>query len=293
MRIARRHREASGYAAPVVVVNAAAGGSGLVAEPRQGTWRVGHRGATPRLYDAAVDALDAAIAAAVERYPVRPEIWLYWHQGEADLETAEEAYADALDELCSSLRDHLGDPGIPFTAGAWCRRRTPRRPCAGSTSNSPPGWSTPPTPTAIRNGGDDLETGAVHYVREAAERLGDAMFDASRRAAIASAASVPHKPSTSVSSTSAGRSGCGGRRPCAAGRASSCSTRSTAAGWTTVPREVPCALDEQIAGVPGALHRRAGRDRAWRSPVGVHDPRRRRHALTRPTSAHLKENELA
>ncbi len=105
----------------------------------------------------------------------------------------------------------------------------------------------------IPNGGDDLETGAVHYVREAAERLGDAMFDASRRAAIASAASVPHKPLDVSVEHVRGSFRVRWSAPLCRWSGFVVQYSIDGGGWTTVPREVPCALDEQIAGVPGAF----------------------------------------
>lgn len=193
-RIARRHREAGGPETRVVILNAAAGGSGLVAQPAAGTWRCGHPGPGPALYDIAVTALDAVTDAIRARYGVPPQTWLYWHQGESDARTSEATYAGALDELCAAMRDHLGDHTIPFTAGGLVPEDTPSEAVRRALIALPARIEYTAYTAGITNGGDGVGAGLVHYFREAAERLGDAMFEASRRAAIAAADAVPHKP---------------------------------------------------------------------------------------------------
>ncbi|MHA4819844.1 sialate O-acetylesterase [Streptomyces aculeolatus] len=250
-RIARRHLEAGGPETRVVVLNAAAGGSGLVAQPPAGTWQVGHLGPGPALYDIATAALDAVLAAIRDRYGVTPQTWLYWHQGESDHGTEEADYARALDELCTAVRKHLGDDTVPFAAGGLVPEETPPPRVRRALTGLPSRVEYTAYTDGIANGGDGAGAGLVHYFREAAERLGDAMFDASLRAAVAAADSVPHKP-LDVSATY------GGGTLVVTWSAPLCRWTDFIVQyalddgpWLTAHRQVPCEVRETVPGLTG------------------------------------------
>ena len=103
----------------------------------------------------------------------------------------------------------------------------------------------------ITNGGDGLGTGLVHYTRQAAERLGDTMFEAGIRAAISSGESVPQKP-LDVSATFDGTTLAARWSPPLC-RWTGFVVQSSVDGspWTTAARVVPCDLRESLADLSG------------------------------------------
>lgn len=254
-RIARRHLDAAGPETRVVILNAAAGGSGLIAEPRAGTWRVGYPGPNSTLYDIAVGALDSVIAAIRAEYGVEPETWLYWHQGEADGNTGEADYAKGLDELCTTIRTHLGDATIPFTAGGLVPEHNPPAAVRRALIALPARLPHVAYTDGIPNGGDDLGEGRVHYFREASERLGDAMFEASYRAAIAAEDSVPHKPLDVSATFGDGTLTVEWSAPMCRWTGFVVEYSIDGGPWTVAPRPIPCDLRETVDDLGGTSAR--------------------------------------
>lgn len=195
-----------------MVLNAAVGGSGLVAEPPAGTWRCGY-------------------------------------QGEADVATGEAEHAQALDELCAALRQHLGDGTIPITAGGLVPEQGPSQAVVRVLVGLPARIEYAAYTDGVPNGGDGLGTGLVHYFREAAERLGDAMFAASRRASIAPAASVPHKPLDVRGSFGNATLAVEWSPPMCRWTDFVVQYSLDGGPWTTAPRPVPCDLHQTVSGL--------------------------------------------
>lgn len=182
-----------------VVLNAAAGGSGLVTDPAQGCWKVGYTGSNPALYSQALAALSRTRTLIQEQYGLTPEVWFYWHQGESDSSISEASYAAALDDLIAGFRSAIGDSTAPFTVGGMVPERI-----ASNTGLEKIRAAHMATPVrnqyaayadGIAGGGGSADPDdIVHYHRAGALALGDAMYEASLRAATASSTQVPHKP---------------------------------------------------------------------------------------------------
>lgn len=182
-----------------VVLNAGVGSSGLVTNPVQGSWKVGYTGTNPALYAQAVTALQRTISLIQTTYGIVPEVWVYWHQGEADSTVSTATYAAALDTLISSLRGTLGDPTIPFTAGGMVPERIEAIPTSANVRAALMGIPARNTFAAYTDGipnggGSENADDITHYTRQGAIALGNAMFEASLRAATSSADQIPHKP---------------------------------------------------------------------------------------------------
>lgn len=185
----------------VVILNAAAGGSGLVKENNQGSWAVDYAGSKPRLYEIAKNAITATLAQLALKWPgvtVRP--WIVWHQGEADGATAQATYEAALDALFSGLRTHLGSPSVPIVIGGLVPEYVEaggvgfaniRAALAGAQSrNSYVAYT-----DGVPNGGGSQNTAdQVHYARAGVERLGLNMYKALNRASVSTTTATPHKP---------------------------------------------------------------------------------------------------
>lgn len=200
-QIARRHVAAVDETTAVVVLNAAAGGSGLVAEPPQGSWKIDYAGANPHLYEIAIAEITKTKNAIATQWPgAVVEPWIYWHQGEAD---GLVSYGTRLEQLINALRTHLGDQTIPWTSGGLVPEVMTgghfivREQLIGSQSRNLYCAYTDGIPNS---GGSQSVSDTVHMAREGAMAIGDHMFDASMRAATATATVVPHKP-LSVSAT--------------------------------------------------------------------------------------------
>lgn len=187
------------HSEPIVLLDAARSGSGLVTATKAGSWAVGYRGSKPRAYSSAVQELDRTLAAIAKKYRNAPvDLHFYWIQGESDAGTPRTTYTAALVKLVDSLRAHVGDNAIPFTIGGMVPEHT------AATAGLP----------AIRSGlldtvrrldysayvdgpaggGDNLGAGSIHYTRQALEQLGDSMYAAGRRAEIAGPRAIPEKP---------------------------------------------------------------------------------------------------
>lgn len=242
----------------VVVLNAAAGGSGLVADPTQGNWSVDYAGTNPALTSIALDATTRTLDLISAKFgDAVIEPWIFWHQGEADASTTSQAdYATALDAVISTFRAHLGDTSTPFTAGGMV-----------------PEWLTDPmagprlalieTPARVQftaytdgvpNGGGSQNTGdRIHYGREGVLELGAAMWAASQRAATATADQVPHKPLTVTAHRAGGDVYVAWSEPLTRWTGFVVQYRIDGGSWQTAPRPVPMQTTEKIAGLSGAL----------------------------------------
>lgn len=185
----------------VVILNAAAGGSGLVEENNQGKWAVDYAGTKPRLYQIAKNAIDATLFKLAEKWPgvtIRP--WIVWHQGEADGATPQATYEAALDAVISGLRTHLGSASIPvviggmvpeYVAGVGAGAQNIRAALAGAQArNSYVAY----TDGVTNGGGSETTDDRVHYARAGVERLGVNMHRALNRAVGSTTTATPHKP---------------------------------------------------------------------------------------------------
>jgi len=165
----------------VVILNAAVGASGLVADPPTGTWAVRTTSPHPHLFDALarvvprvrVAVADAAPAAAVD-------VGMLWHQGEADGGVATKAYATAFDELVAALRRELHLPGLPVVLGGLVPEAVDRHPELSTVRDAlaatPARLSHAAYVDGVRGGGGSAGPDDVfHYSRAGVQALGAAM----------------------------------------------------------------------------------------------------------------------
>lgn len=236
----------------IVILNAAAGGSGLIADVPQGNWSVGYVGANPRLYPIMLTALDRAVAAIRARYGMAPTVRFFWHQGEADYESNPSAYATALDQLVEGVRAHLGQPDLPVILGGVTalnnpitavHKQTPLRLVRTGYAESVP-----------NGGGSSGPSDAVHYHREGVEKLGAGMAAAYRRALTNTTDSVPVPPLTVASSLTGGTLTVSWSAPLCRVTGYLVEYSANNAAWATVPaRAVPLDRQAIVGGLTGTV----------------------------------------
>lgn len=185
----------------VVVLNAAAGGSGLVNVPEAGCWKIDYNGTRPQLYKIALRAITKFKDLLASKYPGIPiEYRMYWVQGEADSSTGETAYSDALVDVLEGVRTALGSQTIPIVVGGlvpeWIIKtgagaQATRR----SLMSAQRRMSYTAYTDGVKNGGGSQDlTDTVHYGHGAVKVLGQKMKAASDRAATSTPTSNPHRP---------------------------------------------------------------------------------------------------
>lgn len=177
----------------IVILNAAAGGSGLLAEPSQGTWAIDYAGARPRLYSVMMGKLRDTLELIKMDYPgIALEVRFFWHQGEADAGTAPDLYAAKFDELVSAVRTGISRPDMTVTLGGVV---SDNNPITAVHQQTPARLTRTAYAPGVPNGGGSASTtDTVHYHREGVEVLGRGMYDAYRRALVNVPASVPVPP---------------------------------------------------------------------------------------------------
>jgi hypothetical protein len=249
--IARQFSRAA-TGAEIVVLNAAAGGSGLVARPSQGSWEVGRDGAAPDLRRIASTALETTLQLIGQRRPgLAVEPWLFWHQGEADQHVTEPAYASALDGLATAFRAQLGDETVPFVAGGLVPEFGSHTGVRRALANLPARLDYAAFAPGIANGGGS--SGAaddVHYTRQAVERLGASMFEAARRAAVSAPGLPPQKPLDVAAHVFAGRLHVAWSEPLCRWTGFLVEYRVALGEWVEVVRELPAATTEIVPAIP-------------------------------------------
>lgn len=188
----------------VVIIQAAAGGSGLVQESETGVWQVGYTGTRPRLFEIMMAQVNAALPKIVEKYGLTPNVRFIWHQGEADAITPKADYAAAFDTLVAEVRSRLGLPNMTVTLGGLLplygnpimdvHQETPMRLLRAGYAPANP-----------NSGGSQALDDLVHFHRSGVEDIGRAMYAAYRRAVANTAASIPTPPMDVAATLFAGR----------------------------------------------------------------------------------------
>lgn len=187
----------------VVNVNAAMGSTSLLLtnDRPNGVWHPDYAGANPHRLSIALQALDDALDAIAQAWPsAKVDIWVMWHQGEADAADGATvaAYKAALQALIAAIRAHLGDDTIPFVSGGI----VPGNAFLADADNVRQANIEVAAELehvayveGIDNGGGSIgATDRLHYTREALERLAADMWTGAKRAANATADSYPHTP---------------------------------------------------------------------------------------------------
>lgn len=256
--IGKRHVDATDDRTRVVILNAAAGGSGLVATPAQGTWAIDYAGANPHLYTIATTAITATLAQIAAAYPgATVEPWIYWHQGEADSGTAEATYAAALDALFGALRTFLGDATIPIVAGGMVPEYATSAGLLGvrkALIEAQSRLQYVAYTDGIPNGGGSQFVGdTVHYARAAVEQLGTNMYRAGQRAATATSTQIPHKPLVVTATRSGGTVTITWSEPDTRFTAFVVEYRIDSGAWTTAARAIPAEPKQVITGLSGSV----------------------------------------
>lgn len=239
----------------VVSLNAAAGGSGLIAAPSQGNWGVNYSGSNPKLYTICRAAITATLNLLAAQYPGIPiESWIVWHQGEADSAATEAAYATEWDAVMTGLRSLLGDSTIPIVSGGIVPENPPgagvrRALFASQTRNEYVAY----TDGIPNGGGSQSTTDTVHYGREGVERLGDKMFYAALRAATATSTVTPHKPLDISATFVQGTLKIVWSEPITRYTNFVVEYRIDGGAWVTAARTIPTECAETVTGLSGTV----------------------------------------
>jgi pimeloyl-ACP methyl ester carboxylesterase len=199
--IAQRLADTTDDRAVTVVLNAAAGGSGLVADLAQGCWKVGYTGTNPGLYQIAKNAITATLAKITADYPgATIRYWITWLQGEADGSSDPATYATELDALFAGIRAHLAQSTAPIVIGGMVPeyldtsgKRAIRDQLALAQSRNE---CVAYVEGVTNGGGSQNVSDRVHYGRAGVQTLGTNMYQGLQRAAVSTTTSVPHKPLT-------------------------------------------------------------------------------------------------
>ena len=255
--VAREFIAATDDTTDVVILNVAAGGSGLISDQSQGNWDPDYAGSNPKLFTIATTAITATLAAIATAYPeATVEPWLYWHQGEADAGATELAYATAHDKVINGLRAHLGDTTVPFISGGIVPENPPgagvRRALFATQSRQ----EYAAYADGIPNGGGSQNVGdTVHYHRAGVERLGRNMYWAGLRAATATAASTPHKPLDVSATFIAGTLTARWSEPISRYTDFVVEYSIDGGAWTAATRTIPTETSEVVTGLTGTVVR--------------------------------------
>lgn len=183
----------------VVIVNCGVGDTGLVEDKTNGVWSPAYVGANPHLLPTALDALDAAITAVGDRFGMAPVLRGFWHQGEADEDTPQGDYENALDALIAEVRAHLGDADMPFVLGSmvpeWVGNDAGRLGIRAALEDTPRRAERVAWVDGVSNGGGSASpTDIVHYRRDGVITHGTDMHAAVPRALNNTVSSVPAPP---------------------------------------------------------------------------------------------------
>lgn len=181
----------------VVIVPAATGGSGLVADTTFGTWSVGYAGSNPRLYQGALDMMAVAQSQIAAKWAIEPTTVTTWLQGEQDgsLDVTRAAYTAALDTLVTDWLTRFG--GVFLIAGIVPQTATvgTREDIVLALQDTPRRVEKAAFVPGVDNGGGSRNTtDIIHYGREAVEIIGGEWFGALPRAFNNVAASTPTPP---------------------------------------------------------------------------------------------------
>lgn len=243
--------------AEIVILNAAVGGSGLVAAPAPGSWAVGYSGPNPSLTPIATAAISRTRDLIDARRPGVPvSSVIFWLQGEADPDTTETNYSTALTAVVGALRTALGASSAPFVAGAivpeygvgthvGTRRAVIKVPSVLERAAYVPG---------VENGGGSQSVSdTIHYTRQAQEVLGVRMLEGYKRAIASTSASVPLKPLEVRASKQGGGVAVSWSLPMCRYTAFVVQYSVAGGAWATVTRAVPMDVQEVIPSVSGEI----------------------------------------
>lgn len=189
----------------VVIVEASSSGSGLLTDTDNGVWAVDYAGTNPKLYTRGLNALQATLEYVRKMFPGVPtDVWMAWHQGEADGAQTLSAYSAAFDALVAAIRTAIGRPTMPVVLGGTVPEATPPTEYANITAahiGTPARLTyTAFAPGVVNGGGSGSVSDIVHYHRESSQVLGKRMWAGLKRAIFNTTTTVPHPPLT-VSAT--------------------------------------------------------------------------------------------
>lgn len=186
----------------VLIVPAAKGASVLGAvdtEAVNGVWSVNYVGASLDLYGLAVSQIDAAIAAAGEKWSTAEVVvtGMFWHQGEGNASTSTADYKTRFDAIVSDLRSHLSDADMPVVLGGmspeWVAANPSLDNIVAAHIDTPSrvvrtGFAPGPVDACARAGNQ------VHYHRTGVIELGKRMLAAWDRALLNETGLEQHAP---------------------------------------------------------------------------------------------------